>query len=303
MTRRHDPHTIEPMFNTRPETTKQAGLAYDRAGEGEPLLLLHGTGGSRRHWKPLWSLLTPQRDVLAVDLPGHGESDPPPDDDHTPIGYAKVVASLLDVLGIGQAHVAGVSVGGWTALELAKLGRARSVVAIGPAGLWPRRDPWSCTARLWGTYRIGRLIAPLTDRALRSESGRTRLLRGMVAKPLNLTEEEARDLIETYNSTPTFTKHLAQMRRTRFRDGGAIDAPVTVLWGEQERLVPAKARREDELPQHAKIVTLRGCGHLPFWDDPEAVARVILDATGDSQPVAQRATPGPPNELEDGAAP
>jgi pimeloyl-ACP methyl ester carboxylesterase len=278
------------VFNTHLESTKQAGLAYDRAGEGEPLLLLHGTGGSRRHWKPLWSLLTPQREVLAVDLPGHGESDSPSDDDHTPIGYAKTVASLLDVLGIGQAHIAGVSVGGWTALELAKLGRARSVVGIGPAGLWPRRDPWSCTARLWGTYRIGRLTAPLTDRALRSESGRTRLLRGMVAKPLNLTEEEARDLIETYNSTPTFTQHLAQTRRARFRDGGAIDVPVTVVWGEEERLIPAKARREDELPQHARIVTLRGCGHLPFWDDPEAVARVILEAAGDRQPVAQRAT-------------
>lgn len=277
------------MFNKGCGTHKRAGLAYARAGEGESLLLLHGTGGSRRHWKPVWPLLTPHRDVLAVDLPGHGDSDSPSDGDHSPMGYAKAAMSFLDELGLARVHVAGVSVGGWIALELAKLGRARSVVAIGPAGLWPRRDPLSCSARLWGMYRIGRLASPLTARALRTESGRTRLLGGTVAKPLNLTEQEARDLVETYNSTPTFTKHLAQTRRARFRDGRSIDVPVTVAWGEEERLLPTKARRVDELPPHARVVTLHGCGHLPFWDDPEAVARVILNAARDDQPLAQQA--------------
>jgi pimeloyl-ACP methyl ester carboxylesterase len=258
---------------------KIAGIAYDRAGNGEPLLLLHGTGGSRRHWAPLWSILAARRELVAVDLPGHGDSDPPPGDgDHTPVGYAATLADFLDTLGIGTAHVAGDSVGGWTALELAKLGRARSVVAIAPAGLWPRRNPWQCHLKLWAMYRFGRLTAPLTERALRSEAGRTRLLRGTVAKPLNLSEEEARDLITTYNSTPTFTKHLAQTRRARFRDGAAIEAPVTVAWGDHDQLIPPKARRQDELPAHTKMVTLAGCGHVPFWDDPEQVAQMILHA-------------------------
>jgi hypothetical protein len=90
-------------------------------------------------------------------------------------------------------------------------------------------------------YRLGRLTAPLTERALRSEAGRTRLLRGTVAKPLNLSEEQARELITTYNSTPAFTKHLAQTRRARFRDGASIEAPVTVAWGDDEQLIPPKA--------------------------------------------------------------
>ena len=259
---------------------KTAGIAYDRAGNGEPLLLLHGTGGSRRHWAPLWSILAAQRELVAVDLSGHGDSDPPPGGgDHTPVGYAATIAALLDQLGIGAAHVAGDSVGGWTALELAKLGRARSVVAIAPAGLWARRDPWRCVLKLWAMYRLGRLTAPLTDRAFRSEAGRTRLLRGTVAKPLNLSEKEARDLIETYNSTPTFTKRLAQTRRARFRDGASIEVPVMVAWGDHERLIPPQARRQDELPPHTKTVTLAGCGHLPFWDDPEQLAQLILEAT------------------------
>jgi pimeloyl-ACP methyl ester carboxylesterase len=91
--------------------------------------------------------------------------------------------------------------------------------------------------------------------------------------------EEARDLIETYNSTPTFTKHLAQTRRARFRGGASIPVPVTVAWGDAEQLIPRKARRQDELPPRTETVTLTGCGHLPFWDDPEQVARTILETT------------------------
>jgi pimeloyl-ACP methyl ester carboxylesterase len=259
-------------------TMKTAGIAYERSGNGEPLLLLHGTGGSRRHWAPIRPKLAAHHDVIAVDLPGHGESDPPPDDgDHTPPGYAVALAGFLDELRIVAAHTAGDSVGGWTAFDLAKLGRARSVVAIAPAGLWPRRDPWRCSLKLWVMYRLGRLTTRVTDRALRTEAGRARLLRGVVAKPLNLSEEEARDLIETYNSTATFTKHLAQTRRARFRGGTSLRVPVTVAWGDGERLIPAKARRQDELPPHTKAVTLSGCGHVPFWDDPEQVARTILE--------------------------
>src|ERR687892_308656 len=271
---------------------KAAGIAYERHGHGEQLLLLHGTGGSRRHWAPVRPRLAAHHELIAVDLPGHGESDPPPDDgDHTPIGYAATLARFLDELELDAVHVAGDSVGGWTALELAKLGRARSVTAIAPVGLWRRHDPWRCSLKLWGMYRLGRLTAPLTERALRSEAGRTRLLRGTVAKPLNLSEEQARGLITTYNSTPTFTKHLAQTRRARFRDGASIEAPVTVAWGDHEQLIPPKARRQDELPAHTKTITLAGCAHVPFWDDLEQVAQVILRAT--SPATSSQATPAP----------
>jgi pimeloyl-ACP methyl ester carboxylesterase len=100
------------------------GIDYDRTGEGEPLLLLHGTGGSRRHLRPVIDTLASHHDVIAVDLPGHGESDAPPaHGDHSPVGYGAKLADFLDELGIASAHVAGDSVGGWTALELAKLGK------------------------------------------------------------------------------------------------------------------------------------------------------------------------------------
>ena len=125
------------------------GVEFERCGTGEPLVLIHGTGGSRSNWGPVVDRLAAHRDLLLVDLPGHGGSDPPPAGiPHTPIGYAQVLAGLLDELAIDSAHTAGNSAGGWTALELAKLGRARSVVGLAPAGLWPRRDPWRCVMQL-----------------------------------------------------------------------------------------------------------------------------------------------------------
>lgn len=83
-------------------------------------------------------------------------------------------------------------------------------------------------------------------------------------------------MARTYARTPTFDAHLAATRRDRFRDGHDINVPVTVAWGDKERLIPAKARRRDELPEHTRVVTLPGCGHSPMWGDPHLVARTIL---------------------------
>ena len=259
---------------------RMSGVALERRGRGEPLLLLHGTGGSRSHWRPLVDFLTPHYELLLVDLPWHGESDPPPASvPHTPMGYAGVLAQLLDELGIETAHTAGNSVGAWTALELAKLGRARSVIALSPAGLWARHDPWRCTVQLWTEHKMGRAFAPLVPRLMRSELGRRALLRTTLANPRRIPPDEAVEMATTFAGTRDFDAHIAQTRRQRFRDGQGIDVPVTVAWGDKERLIPPKARRRDELPAHTNYVTLPNCGHSPMWDDPELVSRTILEGT------------------------
>lgn len=265
------------------------GVDFERCGAGEPLLLIHGTGGSRSVWRPVVDLLTPHRELLLVDLPGHGQSGPPPaGTPHTPIGYARVLAGVLDELAIDSAHAAGNSVGGWAALELAKLGRARSVVALAPAGLWPRRDPWRCVMQLRSQHALGSVFSPLTPRLMRSDLGRTLLLSGTMASPRQMPAEAATEMARSFAHTPAFNQHLAATRRERFRDGHEINVPVTIAWGDKERLIPAKARRRDELPAHTRDVTLPRCGHLPMWDDPPLIARTILDGAG--TPLSQ-ATP------------
>jgi pimeloyl-ACP methyl ester carboxylesterase len=266
-----------------------AGVVVERMGEGEPLLLIHGTGGTRHVWRPVVEPLARRRSLLLIDLPGHGESPTPgPGVPHNPIGYAGVLAAMLDELGTDRVDCAGNSVGGWTALELAKLGRARSVVALSPAGLWAKRDPWRSVAQLSGQHKMGRLFAPLTPSLMRSTVGRSLLLRGAMARPTQVPPEDAVELAEEFARTPDFDAHLASTRRARFRDGRQIDVPVTVAWGEKERLIPAKARRRDELPDHTHFVTMPGCGHIPMWDDPALVAAIVLGdgSGGSSDPTA-----------------
>src|ERR1700709_1453273 len=112
-------------------------VIVEQTGDGDPLLLIHGTGGTRGHWDAVRDHLAAQRSLLLVDLPGHGESPTPPGAVKNRRRYAKILAGVLDEIGHRSVHVAGSRGGSWTPPELAKLGRPRSVVAIGPAGLWP----------------------------------------------------------------------------------------------------------------------------------------------------------------------
>jgi pimeloyl-ACP methyl ester carboxylesterase len=255
-------------------------LAFDRRGSGEPLLLIHGTGSSRKVWAPVIEALAADRDVIAVDLPGHGDSPlPPPGVEPNPIGYAPLVGELLDELGIETAHVAGNSVGGWTGLELAKAGRARSVVAFGPAGLWADRNPRRAEMSLRMSRRLSPLGVAIGRVGLRTGLGRTLMLGQMFGRPARLSPEEGLEAIRGMRDTRGFDEHMDATSNSRFTGGHAIDVPVTIAYGDRERLIPRSARLRDELPSHARFVDLPDCGHVPMWDDPELVARTILNGT------------------------
>jgi pimeloyl-ACP methyl ester carboxylesterase len=251
-------------------------VMVEETGEGEPLLLVHGTGGTRSHWDPVRRPLAEQRRLILVDLPGHGESPSPRGVASDPIGYATILSGVLDDLGHRSVHVAGNSVGGWTALELAKLGRARSVVAIAPAGLWADRNPRSAERKLRAQYRMGRRFARVTPRLMRSPAVRSVLMRDTMARPRQVPSDAAAAIAAEYAATPDFEAHLEATSAQRFRDGAGIECPVTIAWGGKERLIPKRARLLDELPPQTRVVTLAGCGHVPMWDDPELVASTII---------------------------
>src|SRR4051812_50211562 len=120
-------------------------LAFSRAGAGPPLVLIHALGSSRAVWDPVVDQLAEQFDVIAFDLPGFGGSPPlPPEDEPHPARLAAVVGDLLDELAIDRPHVAGNSLGGWVALELARLRPVSSPTPLAPAGLWRRAGPRVC---------------------------------------------------------------------------------------------------------------------------------------------------------------
>lgn len=247
-------------------------LAFDRSGEGPALVLLHPLGADRRVWDAVVPRLAAQRDVIALDLPGFGESAPL-SGKPTPAALAEAVAAQLNALGVQQPHVAGNSLGGWVALEMALAGQARSVTAIAPAGLWAEPlVPKRSIAR-----RAARVALPLVDAILAGAPGRRLLLAGSVAVPERVPPRAAAHLVRAYASAPGFVAVNDAMRAGRFTGLDQIRVPVTLAWPEHDRLV-ARPRR---LPANTSSVVLRGCGHIPMWDDPEAVAELLLEASRD----------------------
>lgn len=247
-------------------------LAFDRRGAGEPLLLVHGLGGSRIIWEPVLDLLAAERDVIAVDLPGFGASPPLPDHlEPTPRALSAALSALLDDLGLERAHVAGNSLGAWVAIELAMQGRALSVTGLCSAGFWSRPlGPRASPARA-----AGRVLAPLVGPFVRTARGRRLLLAASVGHPDRVPPPAAAELVRAYVAAPSFERANAAMRAAVIDGVEDVPAPVTLAWGELDRLV----REPRGGVPGARRVALRGCGHIPTWDDPAQVVAVLLEGS------------------------
>ncbi|HEY1320360.1 MAG TPA: alpha/beta fold hydrolase, partial [Streptosporangiaceae bacterium] len=140
-------------------------LAHTRAGAGAPLVLLHGIGSSRHAWDPVIPALAERFDVIAPDLPGFGDSGPlPPGVEPRPAALAAAVAGLLGDLGITAPHIAGNSLGGWVALELAGIRPVASLALLSPAGLWRGNMPLYPRASLLASRWLSRHAAGLLSR-------------------------------------------------------------------------------------------------------------------------------------------
>src|SRR3954454_7461234 len=151
-----------------------------RAGSGEPLMLLHGLGLSWRCWRPVLGTLERAHEVVAMDLAGFGAAPPLPRDKRPTVdALSDAIEGALDEVGLDAVHVAGNSLGGWIAIELARRGRARSVVALSPAGLeLPAERAY--VVSLNQTMRLRAMAAaPVAGLAVGSRLGRTALLAPM----------------------------------------------------------------------------------------------------------------------------
>ncbi len=248
-------------------------LGYDRKGEGPALVLLHPLGLNRRVWDPVLPLLVRSRDVITVDLPGFGSSPPIQGAVPSPVQLANSVTRLLATLGLdsGRAHVAGCSLGGWVALELAAAGQAASVTAIAPAGLWSRPLAPKPEVTRWAA----RLVAPAAGWAMRFPTLKRLALAGSVARPQDVPAPDAAGMLRSYGCAPGFSAVNQAMRANVFSDLGTIEVPVTLGWPEHDRVV----MRARGVPASVREVVLRGCGHVPMWDDRAAVAELLLSGS------------------------
>ncbi|GAA2213464.1 alpha/beta fold hydrolase [Nonomuraea monospora] len=254
-----------------------SSLAYTRKGAGPPLVLLHGLGAMRDAWNPVIPALAERFDVVAVDLPGFGESEPLPERiEPLPAALAAIVADFLRGLGIDSPHLAGHSLGGWVALELAAIRPAASLTLVSPAGLWRGDTPLYQRISLrmirWGAEHATGLLSRLVDFRL----GRVLVLGQTHARPLRVTPGQARASIEAMGRCPGFAATLQATARRRYLAGAPLGVPTTVAFGSRDLLLlPGVARHLDELPPDVRVGSLPGCGHVCMSDDPDAVAALI----------------------------
>jgi pimeloyl-ACP methyl ester carboxylesterase len=256
-------------------------LNYHREGRGEPLVLMHGIGSRWQVWAPVIPRLAAERDVIAIDLPGFGASPMPPAGTPAGIGpLTRLVAEFLDSIGLQAPHVAGNSLGGWISLELAKQGRVRSATGLSPGGFYNEPERRFAVASLWLMVRAARALEPRADRLLASPRGRRLAFGQVVARAERIPPADAAEHSRALARAPWFDDTLRALARERFADGRQISVPVTIAWGERDRLLlPREARRAEALIPGARMVTLRGCGHVPTYDDPDQVATVLLEAS------------------------
>lgn len=258
----------------------QAWYHLDR-GRGRPLILLHGIGMSHRAWVPVLDHLAASRRVIAFDLPGFGRTPPlPPDVVPSQENVCAGLRDALKALGLHEpVDLVGNSLGGHLALVAAREGLARSVVALSPGGLWRNEQaPTHVRAVLKLTRGLIQRAPALTDRALRTAVGRTLAFAlPMTSRGWRVPPDEARALAIAFAQAQAFEPTL--QATTRFRGGDAIAVPVTVAFGTRDWLLTRDCQHRDELPAHTHWVRPGGWGHVPMWDDPEGVARLILDAS------------------------
>jgi pimeloyl-ACP methyl ester carboxylesterase len=252
-------------------------VAYERRGQGSPLVLLHGIGHRWQAWEPILDLLAAHHDVIAIDLPGFGASPSLPQGrPYDMPGAVEVAADIFATFGLDRPHVAGNSLGGVLSLELASRGLVRSATALAPAGFWTPRDRawalWVLTAIRAGGRASERIRSAVVNRRLLRTMGASMLF----GQPGRLSAEVMLADLAAMAASPGFDL-VARSGRDYVFASPAPTVPVTVAWGTRDRILwPRQAGKAAELLPAARHVWLPGCGHVPMSDDPERVAGLIL---------------------------
>ncbi|MBC7298571.1 MAG: alpha/beta fold hydrolase [Demequina sp.] len=265
-------------------------LAFDRAGTGEPVVLIHGMGHHRQAWAPVTARLRQHREVITVDLPGHGQSpDLTPDSRPLIDVIEESFVALFEHLGLARPHLVGNSLGGRIALDLASRAHAGSVTALNPAGFWAEGIEFAYTKAIFAALvRGSRVPTAMASAALGSAAGRRLLMGILMAHPERLPADAAvADLAAFRRAGPALELIMAQA--STFEEKLPDDITATIAWSDRDRILlrPQRnaARARTKLPT-ARHRQLPGCGHIPMFDDPDAITSLILEATSPSRATA-----------------
>lgn len=242
-----------------------------------PLVLLHGVTNSAHIWDDVAPLLAGDFELVVPTAAGH-RGGPPKRGHVTIANLVDGLETVLDQRGIAAAHVAGNSLGGWMAVELARRGRALSVCALSPAGCWPETRDKAGTSAIRRGRQLARVGAPIAPVAMRSAALRRFLLRDAAEHGDRLTPGQAVGFTRDIAACDAAPDVLATTERMLPLD--PLPCPVTVAWAARDRILPARvhAVTARTLLPTATHLELPGVGHVPMIDDPVLCADVIRSA-------------------------
>lgn len=257
-------------------------LIHVRRGRGSPLLLIHGLGAGWRSWTPIIEALAERREVIAVDLPGFGQTPPLTGE----VSIATLTDSVADFIreqGLDGVATVGQSMGGRMVLELARRGVGGDTVALDPGGFWNDRELFVFGATLRPSIALVRALRGRLPALLDTSAGRTLLLAQFSARPWALSREtvlpDVRGLAEA-PSTGAALDALTKGPKQRGAPAGSVPGRVTIGWGRRDLVtVPRQAARATELFPDAVLHWFERCGHFPQWDAPHEATQLILDST------------------------
>ncbi|HXH69813.1 MAG TPA: alpha/beta hydrolase [Pyrinomonadaceae bacterium] len=264
-----------------------ANMNYIRRGAGKPLLLLHGIGGSWRSWQTILDGLALEREIIAVDLPGFGDT-PPLDGEVSIRTLADAVTSFVNENNLTGVDAVGSSMGARLVLELARRGNVLGgVVSLDPGGFW---QGWQIPFFYHSvnlSIKLVRALQPVMQQITGSAIGRTLLFAQFSARPWRIAPKVALDEMRSFAESPSFDEllyNLAYGEKQKGAPKNSIKNPLVIGWGRRDRVCfPSQAKRALELFPDAQLHWFDRCGHFPQWDRPQETTRLILDAMRGSE--------------------
>jgi len=273
-----------PGFEERLAEVRGVRMRYFVAGEGAPLILVHGLGGAASNWTELAPLLAARRRVLVPDLPGHGGSSALPGVSGLE-PFADRVAAVAEQERMLPAPVVGHSLGGMVVLRLAlrRPDAVQALVLAAAAGLsvgnvWGRQ-----LLSIFATVRPGRIAGRYRSLVSRSTLLR-RLVFGFVsvADPVGLTDAAVEGFLAGQVLHTDVDGAWQALRRDNPRQElEAVGVPTLVLWGAEDAQLPLDDAFEYTRRLHARLRVIPGCGHLLIGERAEACQDAIETFLGD----------------------
>ena len=261
-----------------------SNMNYIRRGTGKPLLLVHGLGDSWRMWKPILDDLAAEREVIAVDLPGFGDTSPLPGEVSIRT-LADALTGFLAENGLTGIDAVGSSMGARLVLELARRGDVvGAVVSLDPGGFWRGWERHAFYGSLYASIRLIRVLQPVAPYIARSAIGRSLLLAQFSAHPWRLPSDLVLEELRSFAASSSFDELLHQLaygEEQRGAPSNSIEKPLVIGWGRRDRVCfPLQAERALELFPDARLHWFDHSGHFPQWDVPQQTVRLILSSTG-----------------------